>query len=116
MWTTSLLLVIGIENLLANVVLVGTHERYLYHGYPFLLLGGICLWEMHRLGWRPLAAIAAGVILYGVFVFSLIGQILGFLFFAGRIEVMAALHVVLLVVLLGQLWSRTKGSVGQVQK
>ena len=116
MWTTSLLFVIGIENLLANVVLAGTHERYLYHAYPFLLLGGLCLWEMHRLGWRPLAAIAAGAVFYGVFVFSLIGQIPGFLFFARRIEIIAVLHVVLLVVLLGQLWSRTKGPVGQVQE
>jgi len=92
----------GLENLIANVTLVGTHERYLYHGYPMLLLACLYLWQEPRrlVDGRVLALLLASAGCYGGFVYSVIGDLPWFLFPLRRHELMATLHIVLLVFLL----------------
>lgn len=64
-------LVHGAHNLLFNIVLTGTHERYLFHCYPFLLMA-YSLFGRRIVGkWEILIALA-GALVYGEFVRSVL--------------------------------------------
>lgn len=65
------LIYISLVNLSFNLMLTGTHERYLYHFYPFILMA--CL-GYHKLGGFfnrfALAVLLTGSLIYGVFLFG----------------------------------------------
>jgi hypothetical protein len=95
----------GLQNLAMAVTLAGTHERFLYHGYAFLLLAGFRLWQKPRMiSGRTAAVLVVSAAAYGAFVYSLIGDLTNYLFPVRRLEFMATLHLVLLIVLLDGFW------------
>ncbi len=93
-------LLLGLTQLGFNVLLTGTHERYLFLGYPFLLLS---TWWFARRGqmamglavWTLVAAI-----LNGVFVLGAMQPLPGILFLVYSNAFQAALHLILLIALL----------------
>jgi hypothetical protein len=100
-----LCLFFGLSQLGFNVLLSGTHERYLFLGYPFLLIAVTWFGMNQSIGSRRaiflcfLAAFA-----YGCFVFSVLGAPLPeILFPLKRHEFLAAIHLFLLFVLV-ELW------------
>ncbi len=99
----NFVLYLAIVNLGFNVLLTGTHERYLFHFYPFLILACLGLREYSKLFSKPLlAAIVIGSTLYGLFV---LGVLLGFpekyVFYSGyqAHKILAVYHAALLSVL-----------------
>ena len=97
----DLCLAIGLQNLAANVWLTGTHERYMYHGYFFLLLACVRLWQRPRsLGVRTPAILIACASCYAGFVMAQISSLPSLLFPLRRHELMVAMHVFLFVMLL----------------
>lgn len=92
------LLAVAMMNLGFNVFLTGTHERYLYHFYPFALLVLAVL--APRAVRAPLIGLflASGA-LYGLFVLSMIRDLPGVLAAWVRPEALAGLHVLLLLAL-----------------
>jgi hypothetical protein len=95
----------GLQNLAMAVTLAGTHERFLYHGYAFLLLAGFRLWQKPRMiSGRAAALLIVSAAIYGAFVFSVIGDLTNYLFPIRRLEFMATLHLMLLIVLLDGFW------------
>ena len=95
-----LFLYYGLSQLGFNVLLTGTHERYLYNGYPFLLLAGAWFF-MKRLvfTWRLIGLTFLSAFIYGCFVFSIIGPLPGVFFAFSRHEFLASLHLFLLALL-----------------
>lgn len=93
-------LLLGLTQLGFNVLLTGTHERYLFLGYPFLILS---TWWFGRRGqmamglavWTVVAAI-----LNGVFVLGAMQPLPGILFVVYSNAFQAVLHLILLVALL----------------
>lgn len=72
----QLFFVLIITNIGFNVLLTGTHERYLYYFYPFLfifLLGGYYL-KVLTYRWYDLAMFIVGSLFYGFFVFGILQQ------------------------------------------
>ena len=68
-------LVHSAHNLLFNIVLTGTHERYLYHCYPFLLMA-FALLGRKVVGKAEILISVVGAIVYGEFVRSvLLGRV-----------------------------------------
>jgi hypothetical protein len=67
-----LVLVLGLSNLAFNVLLTGVHERYLFHTFPFLIIGGLVLRRegLMRDGYLVLT-IAIGS-LYGIYVWMVL--------------------------------------------
>ena len=95
----------GLSYLGFNVLLTGTHERYMYSGYRFLLLA--VTWFLTRrfvVSWRYAALCFFSAIAYGFFVFSRIGPLPGVLFAFEQHQFQAALHLFLLIVLLDAWW------------
>jgi len=73
----NFILYLAIVNLIFNLVLAGTHERYLYHFYPFVLLACLGLREYSKLFTKTLlVVILIGSSLYGLFVLGIIPGIL----------------------------------------
>lgn len=69
----NFILHLALVNLGFNLWLTGTHERYLYHCFPFLLIACLGLMESDRRFSKPLlAAILLGSNLYGLFVFGVL--------------------------------------------
>ncbi len=95
-----LFLYYGLSQLGFNLLLTGTHERYLFTGYPFLLLAGSWFFT-HRLvfSWQLLGLCFLSAFIYGCFVFSIIGPLPGIFFAFSRHEFLASLHLFLLVLL-----------------
>jgi hypothetical protein len=97
----------GLSQLGFNVLLTGTHERYLYMGYPFLLLAGACFFTQQLVfSWRLISLCFLSAFVYGCFVFSVIGPLPGLFFAFSRHEFLATLHLFLLVLLAGA-WLQT---------
>ncbi len=73
--TVAALAMAAFLNLSMNVFLTGTHERYLYH-YGFFIVPGL-LWLRSRreVSGVVLALVFAHLIIYGLFVFSVIGPL-----------------------------------------
>jgi len=68
-----LIMYIAQANLGLNVFLVGTHERYLYHCFPFLILAAFYFSEYTDLvSWRSIVLFVTAAILYGAFVFMVL--------------------------------------------
>ena len=87
-----------------NVLLSGTNERYLYLGYPFLLVGVIWFYTQNILfSWRSIAFCFAAACAYGLFVFSILCPLPDLLFAFKRHEFMASIHLFLLL-LIGDGW------------
>lgn len=92
----------GISQLGFNVLLTGTHERYLYLGYPFLLIA-VTWFYVNKVAFKMRSLIfcffAASA--YGFFVFAWMNAPLpGILFPMRRHEFLASIHLFLLVMLL----------------
>ena len=92
----------GLSQLGFNVLLTGTHERYLYLGYPFLLIA-VTWFYVNQIAFKMRSLIfcffAASA--YGFFVFAWMNAPLpGILFPMRRHEFLASIHLFLLVMLL----------------
>ncbi len=93
----TLLLLFALFQLSANVFLAGTHERYLYHCYPYLILGVVLLLRSgFAVPTRTQALVAAGAVIYGLYVLSVLDRLPGSLFLAASAAFVAALHLALL--------------------
>jgi hypothetical protein len=69
----NFILHLALVNLGFNIWLTGTHERYLYHCFPFLLIACLGLMEYDRRFSKPLlVVILLGANLYGLFVFGVL--------------------------------------------
>jgi hypothetical protein len=91
----------GLSYLGFNVLLSGTHERYLYLGYPFLLIAVAWFYSNKIVfSWRLTTFCFFAAAAYGCFVFRVIGRLPQLLFPFQRHEFLAALHLFLLVLLL----------------
>ncbi len=95
-----LVLLLGLTQLGFNVLLTGTHERYLFLGYPFLILA---TWWFARRGWMGMGLAVftlAAAILNGVFVLGAMQPLPGILFVVYSNAFQASMHLILLVALL----------------
>lgn len=101
---TTLIFALGLQNLALCVLLSGTHERYLYHGYFFLILAALRLWDVRRLRGATLTAILVGGACYGGFVFSIMAPLPDLLFALRRHEFQATLHLLLFITLVHTFW------------
>jgi hypothetical protein len=98
----NFILLLSIINLGFNVLLTGTHERYLYHFYPFLLLAYMGLRHHSRLFTKTLlVAILIGSSLYGLFVLGILSGVLDeYISIGYQVQkFLAVYHVALLCVL-----------------
>lgn len=94
----------GLLHLGFNVFLTGTHERYLYLGYPFLLIPVAWFYlNYEACSWRLVVFCFLAAAAYGGFVFSIIGSLPDWLFPLRRHEFLASIHLFLLLLLL-DLW------------
>lgn len=106
-----LLMFHGLCHLGFNVFMSGTHERYLYLGYPSLLLA--VTWFYSRgiwFTWRLTAFCFLAAAAYGGFVFSINAMLPQWLFPLRRHEFIASLHLFLLVVLADRYLRILRGS------
>lgn len=86
---------ISFLNLSFNLFLTGTHERYLYHFYPFIIiafLGNL------RARFKELVILVVGALIYGAFLYGYLSD-LNTLFGRSPFYVMATFHFVLFVYL-----------------
>lgn len=100
---------LGLSQLGFNVLLTGTHERYLYLGYPFLLIAIAWFFANKiKFSWRSTLFCFFTASAYGFFVLLWTKTPLpGILFPVQRPEFLASIHLFLLVVLLEkwmQIW------------
>ncbi len=73
----STLFYFSLVNLSFNLALTGTHERYLYHFYPFIIMACLaCLAYVPRLNHTLLASLLAGSLFYGSFLYGYLAIIL----------------------------------------
>jgi hypothetical protein len=75
----NFILHLALINLIFNVVLTGTHERYLYHFYPFILIAFVGLADLDQ-RWSnfPLPVLMLGSTLYGTFVLGVLWGMFAF--------------------------------------
>jgi hypothetical protein len=95
------ILSIGLSHLGFNVLITGTHERYMYHGYPFLMIALFYFWlseDKLKLRWVVLLGVSA--LAYGVYVLSIINIKLSLFFPFQNLYFQAAMHLFLLIFLL----------------
>ena len=93
-------LLLGLTQLGFNVLLTGTHERYLFLGYPFLLLATFWFASRGYMAKGLAVFTAAAAILNGIFVFGAMQPIPGTLFVVYSNAFQASLHLILLAALL----------------
>lgn len=99
-WIAILFLYHGLTYLGFNLLLTGTHERYMYIGYPFLLLAALWFLSQRVVFTQRLTVFCLfSAFVYGCFVFSIIGPLPGVFFAFRRHEFLASLHLFLLVLL-----------------
>jgi hypothetical protein len=90
----------GLSHLLFNIFLSGTHERYLYVGYPFILIAAIWFYiNKIAVSWRLILFLFFTASAYGYFVFSIIKRI-PILFPLQSQQFLASIHLFLLVLIL----------------
>jgi len=96
----NFILHLALINLIFNVVLTGTHERYLYHFYPFILIAFVGLSDLDE-HWSnfPLPVLMAGSTLYGVFVLGVLWGMFAFRNYYVH-DFLAIFHAALLCALL----------------
>lgn len=99
-------------NLLFNVVLTGTHERYLYHFYPYIIIFLLFLYfnKKDSLKFLKLDLIIAffGASLYGFFVFCILMKFLDTLLFH---RILMVFHLIIFLRLL-QIISKINSQLG----
>ena len=93
-------LLLGLTQLGFNVLLTGTHERYLFLGYPFLILATWWFARRGQMGMGLAVFTISAAILNGVFVLGAMQPLPGILFVVYSNAFQAALHLILLVALL----------------
>jgi hypothetical protein len=91
----TLIMYLGQVNLGFNVFLTGTHERYLYHCFPFLILAAFYFFEQTELmSWHVVLFLVVVATIYGGFVYWVLSPSLpnphGFV---------ATIHLILLIYL-----------------
>jgi hypothetical protein len=90
----------GLVYLGFNVMVPGTHERYMFHSYPFLIISIIYFWYERRiLSFRWLIYVSICAFAYGTFVLKMIGLNLPLLFVFQNHFFQIVIHIVLLVLL-----------------
>ncbi len=73
----SALFYFALVNLSFNLALTGTHERYLYHFYPFIIMACLaCLSHVPKLNRILLAALLLGSLFYGAFLYGYLAIII----------------------------------------
>ena len=83
-----------------NVLLAGTHERYMYLGYPFLLIAAVWFASNYIVfSGQSIFMFFLAATAYGCFVFSVIGPLHELLFAFHRHEFLASIHLFLLIFL-----------------
>jgi hypothetical protein len=92
----TIILYLAEINLGFNVFLTGTHERYLYHCFPFLILAGFFFEEASLLSWRSLLFFIAVGTIYGAFVYWVLNPLV-----PSPLEFVVTIHLILLIYLLG---------------
>ena len=96
----GLCLLLGLTQLGFNVLLAGTHERYLFLGYPFLLLSTFWFANRRYISTGLAVFTFAAAALNGIFVFGAMQPIPGTLFVVYSNAFQASMHLILLVALL----------------
>jgi|GEM_PF-3875274 len=99
-FTSALILIaIGIGNLSFNVLLTGTHDRYLYHTYPFLITGFLYLWKSGLMvNGKDIICLISAAVLYGGFIYARLDNNLNPLLQPYHIHLLlAAVHLSLLI-------------------
>lgn len=98
---TFWLIHLALVNLSFNLFLAGTHERYLYHFYPFAIAAILFLQKMNGLN---RTALLGGAALYGVFLY---GYLTGYNLYFGQFpyRIMTLLHLYLSVFFTGVLFN-----------
>jgi hypothetical protein len=93
----------GLSHLGFNVLLCGTHERYLYLGYPFLIIALFWFWT-RRISYSFWAFYLCFIsaLFYGAFVYSKISSFHGVEARLVRPEFLSVIHAGLLLVLFAQ--------------
>lgn len=111
-----LLVFLALVNLTFNLTLTGTHERYLYHFYPFILIA--CLGLMTRSKWfnrATLAALLVGASFYGAFLYAYLSLLVR-TFSKSILEAVSLFHLVLfgylVYIVLKELDDRNAGLTG----
>lgn len=96
-WLVHLALV----NLSFNLFLTGTHERYLYHFYPFAIAAVLFIQKMEGVN---RAVLLGGAVFYGLFLY---GYLTGYNLYFGQLpyRVMTLIHFYLLVFFTGVLFN-----------
>jgi hypothetical protein len=67
-----LVTLLGLSNLAFNVLLTGVHERYLFHTFPFLIIGGLVLTRKGLMRVPHLALTTAIGSVYGIYVWMIL--------------------------------------------
>jgi hypothetical protein len=98
---SDLIFFLALTNLCFNVFLSGTHERYLYHFYPMIIVGFLGLRAHSTLFSRTmLATLLFGAVSYGLYVFEILsGELPMALFIFKDAKFQAAFHLFLLLYL-----------------
>ncbi|ACK66454.1 conserved hypothetical protein [Rippkaea orientalis PCC 8801] len=87
----------GLCHLGFNVLLSGTHERYLYLGYPSLLMAVIWFYTNKIVfSWHSTLLCFLAAFAYGCFVYSRIGNLPKFLILLQKHEFLGGIHFLLL--------------------
>ena len=104
MFWIGIVFVLALTNLLFNIFLTGTHERYLFHFYPYVIVAVVALQaRAGRPPWIWLAGLSLTATLYGAYVFSsLYKQMAGLNYFPFEPAIEAFIQVALLLCLLCQ--------------
>lgn len=95
---------LGLVNLSFNLFLSGTHERYLYHFYPFVM---VALLSLPKHNMRSLILASSGAFFYGCFLFGYLtgwNQLFGDLMFDG----MGIFHLIFFIYLGSLLWQHVR--------
>lgn len=94
---------LGLSYLGFNVLLTGTHERYLHLGYPFILIAVIWFYSQ-EIGFSGVAVIGCFFCAtsYGLFVYSIMNPLPRLLFPFQRHQFLASIHLFLLLFLLAK--------------
>ncbi|MBL8063091.1 MAG: hypothetical protein JNK32_08745 [Anaerolineales bacterium] len=105
----SALVYFSMVNLTFNLTLTGTHERYLYHFYPFILMACLGLMQRSRFFNKPLlTALFGGALFYSSFLYYYLAGVIRPQNFM-MIRVGSAVHLGLFLLLLF-VWIRNSNS------
>ncbi|MBI3169285.1 MAG: hypothetical protein HYZ22_12450 [Chloroflexi bacterium] len=105
---------LALVNLSFNLTLTGTHERYLYHFYPFIII--TCLAFVNRDGFYnrfTLSVLLAGSLVYGAFLFGYLTRFVratSFMILQGMSIFHLLLFAYLIYITVKQIDSRTMDS------